>query len=147
MKRIGTIATTLLLSVMIITLSVGVSFVYCCHYGKTETALAASDMHPEKEACGGCCDASSTETNTSRHACAPSAPCMSVKVAKLAPFNVAHQPVFDFQCTVQALPFNLFMDGAWLPATVEEKSDALIRPKPFVSPPHQYLRTLTTLLI
>lgn len=115
MKRSFHIIMSLALSAMIVLLSVGVSFVDCCNtqLSMVDVATAMGSNDSGSDSCY-CC-AYEQEQQDKQHEtngqedccdCAPQERCITVTVAKLAPFDHGTQEPPCFVCPMALLPFN-----------------------------------------
>ncbi len=125
MKRSCHILVSLTLSALIVLLSVGISFVDCCHkqhalrstiacqdggsngfgcdYGDGNSCgngdnHAGSDSESTDNCCGDCPDDGRSDCG-----CAPQTSCVTVTVAKLAPFDDSIRTPFSFSCPIATL--------------------------------------------
>ena len=116
MKRSCRLLVSLTLSALIVLLSVGISFVDCCHkHYALRTTVACMDggsyggdcgngAGPDSESYGNCCDDCPDEGN-SDCGCAPQTSCVTVTVAKLAPFSDCVRTPVCFACPMAMLPW------------------------------------------
>ena len=146
MKRLATILTSLTLSLIIITLGAGVTFVHCCHTESTEVAQVADIVHEstglslqEEAHCK--CD------NNGPGACLDSKHhCKGVTVITLTSQFFAKQHPFSFLDFPQAVsPFTL-ITNTW-PLYAGTKAVRLYTRNNYHSPPREYLRRLGVLII
>ncbi len=123
MKRSCHILVSIALSALIILLGVGVSFVDCCHtqhalrttiactdggshsFGNENTGADNEKASPGDENHGNCCGDCPSDDG-SGCGCAPQTSCLTVAVAKLAPFSDAVRMPVCFICPMATLPWN-----------------------------------------
>lgn len=118
MKRSCHLLVSLTLSALIVLLSVGISFVDCCHkQNSLRTTIECQDGGSHGDGCGNdaitedesginCCD-DCTEDRKSDCGCAPQTSCVTVTVAKLAPFSDSVRTIVSFICPMAMLPWNV----------------------------------------
>lgn len=136
MRKICSIMTSVLLSMLIVTLSAGLSFVHCCHAGYTELAQAAEIEHgyvTHQHEPQDCCEDADRD-------------CTTVTTLKLAQSDIAHQQVFDFQQLPVIIPDFFRLSTADVSAIVADVTTCDI-PTGYKSPPRGYLHIIRILLI
>lgn len=151
MKNIGTTVISILLSMLVITLSTGISWVHCCHSGAVEWAQlspselpCAQDFSTGQSCCKdsqGCChaqDKAAAGTTVKQHGC------METHTLQLDPSQLQSQPHFDFsQIPVFIIP-TYAPSMAEVHDRVAEVSNNEI-PAGYKSPPRGYLHLLRIL--
>ncbi len=139
MKRSCHLLVSLMLSALIVLLSVGISFVDCCHKNYAlRTTIACmdggsygddcgDDASSNSESYGNCCDDCPDE-GKSDCGCAPQTSCVTVTVAKLAPFGDCARTPVCFVCPMAMLPW------AFVSCPSVQLAEAYSSAKPAVSP-------------
>lgn len=145
MKRIAAISISVVLSVVIIALGAGISFVRCCHSRTMELAQFSHEVaHHGSGSDGECCGHHGRRYEGGPVIGAPD--CMETVVVKLEPgvTDTQQHPVFHTPCFALQLPAGiagLCPAPAWLSPCLNHAADA-----PH-SPPRSYLRMIKVLLI
>lgn len=131
MKKCSYILLSVLLSVMLLFMGSGVTFMRCAHTGtvKMMTALSGDNL-------GGMADMD----------CSMTSKCMSVTHVELSPTVAAQSVDYDFHVVQPLLALLPSLVAAWLVPT-EDKAVERFVPVAWKSPPRDYLNLIRVLLI
>ena len=126
MKKLANISLSILLSVMILWIGSGIMVMVCEHTGNVSVAKTETKRH---------CNESKADH------------CMKYNVKTLSPTNTAQSSFFKLQPLQLSLLPQMVSCNQLLPLPVLTKAPERVLSLLWHSPPRQYLRILTTLLI
>jgi len=126
MRKTTDILLSLLLSTMIVWIGSGIITVVCAHTGNVSVAKMEDKGH---------CNDNDVKN------------CMKIEVKSLSPTDMAHNDFYHIQPIQLSLLPQFVSDCQLLPLPVLTKAPERILSLPRHSPPRQYLRLLTTLII
>ena len=134
MRKTTDILLSLLLSTMIVWIGSGIMTVVCAHTGNVSVAKMEDKGHCNNNGKGHCND--NGEKN-----------CMKIEVKSLSPTDMVHNDFYHIQPILLSLLPQFISNCQLLPLPVLTKVPERILSLLWHSPPRQYLRLLTTLII
>ena len=142
MRKTTDILLSLLLSTMIVWIGSGIMTVVCAHTGYVSVAKMEDKGHCNDNDKGHCNDNGKGHCNDNGEK-----NCMKIEVKSLSPTDMVHNDFYHIQPIQLSLLPQYVSDCQLLPLPVLTKAPERILSMLWHSPPRQYLRLLTTLII
>ncbi len=142
MRKTTDILLSLLLSTMIVWIGSGIMTVVCAHTGNVSVAKMEDKGHCNDNDRGHCNDNGKGHCNDNGEK-----NCMKIEVKSLSPTDMVHNDFYHIQPILLSLLPQFISNCQLLPLPVLTKVPERILSLLWHSPPRQYLRLLTTLII
>lgn len=142
MRKTTDILLSLLLSTMIVWIGSGIMTVVCAHTGNVSVAKMEDKGHCNDNDKGHCNDNGKGHCNDNGEK-----NCMKIEVKSLSPTDMVHNDFYHIQPILLSLLPQFISNCQLLPLPVLTKAPERILSLLWHSPPRQYLRLLTTLII
>ena len=142
MRKTTDILLSLLLSTMIVWIGSGIMTVVCAHTGNVSVAKMEDKGHCNDNDKGHCNDNGKGHCNDNGEK-----NCMKIEVKSLSPTDMVHNDFYHIQPILLSLLPQFISNCQLLPLPVLTKVPKRILSLLWHSPPRQYLRLLTTLII
>lgn len=142
MRKTTDILLSLLLSTMIVWIGSGIMTVVCAHTGNVSVAKMEDKGHCNDNDKGHCNDNGKGHCNDNGEK-----NCMKIEVKSLSPTDMVHNDFYHIQPILLSLLPQFISNCQLLPLPVLTKVPERILSLLWHSPPRQYLRLLTTLII
>lgn len=142
MRKTTDILLSLLLSTMIVWIGSGIMTVVCAHTGNVSVAKMEDKGHCNDNDKGHCNDNGKGHCNDNGEK-----NCMKIEVKSLSPTDMVHNDFYHIQPILLSLLPQFISNCQLLPLPVLTKAPERILSLRWHSPPRQYLRLLTTLII